>query len=185
METIALGIVLAVGAVVAVQSYRMVNAGFELDAVVVTDLRPNSDESAVASVLELLEGANSSLLMYDDGETTSASLYQDRVFVKAAQAKLDENLSFTIKCMLNERHGETEFEKQFRDHDRVKIYGRRADPRREHYKIADGQRAYVSRHEPGSSEREAMSIDCSAATERAAATALSSYTEDFKTYAVA
>ena len=153
----------------------------------VTEMPPNSNESAVQEYLGLLDEAQTEIVMYDDGDTTEGSLYQSRAVVDAIQAKIEENPTFKVKCVLNNQRGETLFERELENlAPQVNIRGRRENPTRVHYKIIDRRKAYVSRHPSGESARTRKMIDCSRSPSRRTGQpplALRRYFDDFERHA--
>ncbi len=156
----------------------------EVSRTVVTEMPPNSNAEAEQVFLELLEEAETEILMYDDGDVGEGSLYQSPKVVEAIKAKLQENPGFRVRCVLNELD-DTLFKRQLAPPG-VDIRLRSSNPSRVHYKIIDGMKAYVSCHQPGEVARNRRMIDCTNAPSRRPGRhplALQRYIEDFERHA--
>ena len=127
-----------------------------------TKIKRNSNAEVRQILLKLLADARSELVMYDDGDPNPESIYESEEFVSAVRAKLRDNPSFRVRCVLNYPSGQTRFEQEFRsDATRVVIAKRASEPSRIHYKIIDERKAYVSSHHRGATARNRRMIDCS------------------------
>lgn len=180
LNFIILGVPAAIGLYVMLQVPRL----HALSQVRVTPTSANDDEYAFRRFLELLEEAKHSMLVYDDGDATSESLYERQEVVEAIQAKLEATPKFEMVFLFN-LHQNTLVRKTFENDDHVKIYQRpENDQRRVHYKIIDGKKAYVSRHALGSNIRNVKEIDCTPVdgdrnADYVRQTALGEYLDDF------
>ena len=157
----------------------------EVSRTVVTEMPPNSNAEAEQVFLELLEEAETEIMMYDDGDVDEGSLYQSPKVVEAIKAKLQENSGFRVRCVLNGLN-DTLFKRQLTATLGVDIQLRRSNPSRVHYKIIDGLKAYVSCHQPGEGARNRRMIDCTNAPSRRPGRhplALQRYVEDFERHA--
>ena len=121
-------------------------------------LPPNDNKAAEEWFLRLLKGARREVIMYDDGDRDT--LYDSPKVVAAIQKKLDELDKFEVRCMLNFGSGETLFERKFTDESRVKIYSRKGEDSRTHYKLFDNKVAYVSKHPRGAKARRRVVLYC-------------------------
>jgi len=140
----------------------------------------NDHEKVVAEFSDLLNEADETMIVYDDGNSMRESLYEDQSVVDAIHAKLAENPQFEMDCMLN-CGDETLFWRSFRDHPRVRITRRKGERSSVHYRIIDGGRkAHVSRHELGEEERYFKVIDATKASAFARRVALGEYFTDFQ-----
>lgn len=168
----------------ALLSWKWMRDAAELSRVKVVKMRPNSDEVVVANFLQLLAEASVELVMYDDGDTSPESLYQDRRAVDALRDRL-EDPDFAVDCVLNNRNGETLFERALGGLPNVRIRSRVSNPRRVHYKIIDRRKAYVSCHDVGQKTRGRKLIDCTDVPLRRGRTpiALRRYFNDFERHA--
>ena len=159
---------------------------FEVSRTEVTEMLQNNDASAIQIVLELVKESTSELIMYDDGDVNPGSLYQNTGLIQAIREKIAKNPNFQVRCVLNRCAGETLFEQEFSDSPNVSIRQRRSNENRVHYKIIDGRKAYISRHERGQMDRNRKMIDCTNAMSRSKNSkplALRRYFEDFERYA--
>ena len=125
--------------------------------------RPNADNVAKGEFLRLLQSASVEMIVYNDGNRITDSIYDQPEIVEAVKEKLLTHPEFTMRCLFNEPDGELLFMKEFRTSSSVEIKRRKRDvaPHPTHYKIIDGgRRAYLSKHVPGSSERRYKLVDC-------------------------
>ena len=128
----------------------------------------NDDATALKELLKMVEEAEESLIMYDDGDAeTEDSIYDDPQLIDAVEKKLEKNPSFKIQCLFNSKDSEKlEFCKKFAENSQVQIkcLARDGDDRPKddvHYKVIDQNRkAYLSSHELGASERVYNIVDC-------------------------
>ena len=167
-------------------SIRWLRDAVEVSRTRVTEMSPNNNEAAEQIFLELLDEAETEIVMYDAGDDDDGSLYQSQEVVQAIRDKLHENAEFKVDCVLNNRAGATLFETELAQEPNVKIRERRDNPSRVHYKIIDGRKAHVSCHEPGKMVRNSRMIDCSNAPSRRRdwrPLALRRYFDDFESCA--
>ena len=159
---------------------------FQFRYVRATSPAVNDDASAVRSFLGMLNQAQQSLIIYDDGDDAEGSLYNDRRVVEAVQRKLKGNPVFKVRCLFNCDDNllfQREFKKERQVHVRIRSNGPSDDGI--HYKIIDGgAKAYLSRHALGSKERRYTIIDCTRVPPRhrghVADSLLGMYKEDFE-----
>ena len=169
----------------ALLSWKWLRDAAELSHVKVVKMTPHDDEVVVTDFLQLLAEASVEIVMYDDGDTSPESLYQDRRAVDALRDRLVEDPDFTIDCVLNDRNGETLFESALEGLPNVRIRSRASNPRRVHYKIIDRRKAYVSCHDVGQKTRGRKLIDCTDVplTRGRTPIALRRYFDDFERHA--
>ena len=149
-------------AVMVVTDIVLVDQILQISRTKTTKMRPNSNAEVRQILLKLLADARSELVMYDDGDPHPDSIYENAKFVDAVRAKLRENPSFRVRCVLNYPTGKTRFERAFQDQaPGVTIARRDSEPSRVHYKIVDQRKAYVSSHRRRASARNRRMIDCS------------------------
>lgn len=147
--------------------YLVVNRGFsDAWAMMRVERTPNQfndDESAIDKVIPLVEEAEVSLEIYDDGDDFTGSMYNNDAFVQSVIQKLDKNKEFVVECLFNENEEDLLFTKELVNHPRVSIYVRQKGGRNQiHYKIIDGGvRAYLSVHAERSRERAFKEVNCS------------------------
>ena len=181
MEFIALAMILAA----AIPSVRWLRDAEEMARARVTEMGPNDDESAENVFIELLDEAETEMVIYDDGDTTEGSLYQSDEVVRAISEKIDGNPGFKVRCVLNSCGGSTKFEQELAGKPNVSIRPRDADESRIHYKIIDERKAYVTRHRRGGKVRSRKMIDCTDAPSRRGGRPLllRRYFDDFERHA--
>ena len=146
----------------------------------------NDDASAVTSFLGMLNEAEESLIIYDDGDDSDGSLYKDRRVIEAVQHKLGDNPAFEVRCLFNCDDNllfRRELEGKRQVHVRIRSNGPSDDGI--HYKIIDGgAKAYLSRHALGAKQRRYTIIDCTRVPPRhrghVADSLLGMYKEDFE-----
>ena len=150
----------------------------------------NDDGIAAEKFLELLEQAQRDMIVYGDGGkgANTASIYEDQGFCESFKKKLNATPDLDLRICFNFDET-TQFMETLADHPRVtiKTLGRteRDRPDNMHYKVIDGQKAYLSRHALGSGERTFRSVDCTGVRikivrELVAYSTLGEYIEDFE-----
>lgn len=158
---------------------------FHFQYVEVTHVKVNDDASVARNFIQLLDEAKALMIVYDDGDNTSGSLYNDQSVIDAVRSKLRSAPDFKLQCLFN-CDDQVEFRTELADEPQVEIRTRR-DSRRGskiHYKIIDGgEKAYLSRHERGASKRRIRVVDCTAVPEghrrRVAKSMLGRHVADF------
>ena len=165
----------------------MLHRAFQYVYVQVSPERIHGDNSVVTNFIELLDQARTSMIVYDDGNDMDRAVYNDSRIIDAVRSKLQSNPDFELKCLFN-CNDDVKFRKAFRGEPRVDIRTRSdvRPERKTHYKIIDGGlKAYLSRHELGSSQRRFKTVDCTNVSKRhrsrVAGFVLSKHTEDFAT----
>lgn len=140
----------------------------------------NDDDKARAAFRDLLAEADSSMILYDDGNSMKGSVYEDQAVVDAIRRKLAENPRFTMECMFSSSD-ETLFRRELRNEPRVTITRRKGARSSVHYKIIDGGRkARVSRRALGQERRRFKIVDASEASRRARDVAFGDLFADFR-----
>ena len=165
--------------------FWLLHLAFQYVYVKVSPVQIDDYESVVSNLIELLDEARTSMILYDDGNGRARSVYNDSRVIDAVHSKLRDNPDFDLRCLFN-CNDAVEFRKEFADKPQVEIRTRNDTDRegKVHYKIIDGGlKAYLSRHSLGSSQRQYKTIDCSNVSKRhrsrVAKDVLSRYTEDF------
>lgn len=177
----------AAWAVVAtIMIFWMLHKSFQIQYVQTTPSAINDDESAVRSFLCMLNEAQGSLIIFDDGDDIDGSLYNDRRVINAVQDKLRDNPEFELRCLFN-CDEDLLFRKELESERHVSIRIRSSSVPTDgiHYKIIDGgAKAYLSRHTLGSREQRFRIVDCSRVPRRhrgrVADIVLGRYKEDFE-----
>ncbi len=121
----------------------------------------NDDDIAKQAFLTLLAEAENEMVIYDDGNDDPGSLYNDAEVIALVVARLERTPELYLSCVFND-DDDTAFKTTLRDNNQVEARPRKSNPTREHYKIIDGRKGYISRHEHGSSDRDAKWIDATA-----------------------
>ena len=140
----------------------------------------NDHDRARAAFRELLDEADSGMILYDDGNSMEGSIYEDRAVVDAIRRKLDENPRFTMECMFSSPD-ETLFRKELGNAPRITITRRKGARSSVHYRIIDGGRkAHVSRHALGQERRRFRIVDATEVSQSARDVALGDLFTDFR-----
>lgn len=118
----------------------------------------NTDEQATKMFIDLIKSTRSSLVIHDDGDDSTKSMYNSSEVVDALEQQIRKHPNLQIKCWFNDREdiklvdlADGSYEENFRI-----WYSEGERPDNDiHYKIVDGGRlVHLSRHEHGASERE-------------------------------
>ena len=128
----------------------------------------NSDKTEVEHFIALLNEAKKSMVVYDDGKKMKGSIYENQEVIRAVRQKLSNNPGFRLSCYFN-FDADMPFTKELGKCHGVRIeVGQGGQPNNDvHYKIIDGGlKAYLSRHEFASKERQYRVIDCSGVPDR-------------------
>ncbi len=129
----------------------------------------NDDDVAKATFLEILNSAQRTLLVRDDGDESS-TLYYDDDIVKQVRSRLEGNCRLSIQVLFNYRQegnklAALQAEEAYKHHDRLDVRYLPSEQRpfkEVHSKIADnGRRGCLSAHESGAQERDLEKFDCS------------------------
>lgn len=163
----------------------VLHRAFQYADVKVTSARVNDDDSVVSDFIELLDEAQVSKVLYDDGNNIEGILYNAPRVIDAVRSKLRDNPDFNLQCLFN-CNEDMPFRKELANEPGVDIRIR-DDPGSEsevHYQIIDrGVKAYLSRRERGSRERTLKIVDCTTVSRRhrsrVAECVLGKYTADF------
>ena len=179
-------VALAWAVVATVMVFWMLHRAFQFCYVRSTSPAINDDASAVRSFIGMLNQARESLIIYDDGDDSDGSLYNDRRVIEAVQDKLGDNPGFEVRCLFN-CDDNLLFQREFKGERRVHVRIRSNGPSDDgiHYKIIDGgAKAYLSRHALGAKQRRYTIIDCTRVPPRhrghVADSLLGMYKEDFE-----
>ncbi len=130
----------------------------------------NDDEAAATMFIRVLDAAQRTLIVHDDGNKMKGTVYDDNRVVEAVGRRLRENQQLNIRCLFNDRQ-DLELVRRMRSEfpDRFRAWYRQG-PRPVgdvHYKIADdGAFGHISTHQHGQPERRFKLLDCSAAKPR-------------------
>ena len=184
MET-ALMLALVVGPI-GILAYGAVtlNRAHYLQLVDSTQLGENTDTTTKQHFLDLLEEAEHTMVIYDDGNKMASSIYADQDILEALKKKLQEYPDFQVQCLFNFPDPDLPFRREFSQVPSVEIRTR-SSRFPIHYKIIDdGDRAYLSRHDPGESKRQFRTVDCTKVPKRhrkyVRDTVLREYKQDFR-----
>ena len=167
-------------------SCSLLHRAFQFRYVLSTSPAINDNASALRSLLGMLNEAQESLIICDDGENSGGSLDNDSRVIEAVQEKLKDNPLFEVRCLFNcnddllfckEAKGERQVD--------VRIRSNSAPEDGIHYKIIDGgTKAYVSRHALRSKKGRYKIVDCTRVPPRYRAdmadSLLGMYKEDFE-----
>ena len=146
--TVACGVAIVVGALQLISRVRIREV-------------QNNDTIAKRWFSELLAEAKKRMIVYDDGNDDEHSLYNDAGIIEKIREKLRATPGLRIDCVFND-DDETLFTRAFGDNPQVSIRLRLSNRQRIHYKIIDGRKGYISRHDHGSPERDAKFVDATA-----------------------
>ncbi len=139
----------------------IVSVALKLASLVDVQVIKNDDNIAKKKFLLLLGEAERRMLVYDDGNDNPHSIYNQTDVIERIKEKLRTTPQLKLDCVFND-DDETLFKKTFLNHDQVSIRLRLRNPKRVHYKIIDGQKGYISRHEHDSVDRDGEWVDASA-----------------------
>ena len=124
----------------------------------------NDDDRAIAAFLELVQEAQETLEVLDDGNNMPESVYNQEAVVEALRRKLQHTSALEVTCYFNDDE-DLLFRREFEGNPRVHIHagiqpgGTRAVDQA-HFKITDGGRlAYLTRHKPGENRRAYRKLD--------------------------
>ena len=127
----------------------------------------NDDQVARETFLEVLNRAEKTLIVRDDGDDPS-SLYFDDDVVEQVRARLQENQRLAMRVLFNYRADGNKLaalQAEFQGRDRLDIrylLPQQRPLREVHGKIADGGKTgCLSAHERGSQKRDLEKFDCS------------------------
>ena len=147
----------------------------------ITPNMSNDDASAIDKLVPLVEEAEATIEIYDDGENFPESMYNDEYFVSTVEEKLRTS-NIKIKCLFNE-DDDLLFTHRLGKNPQVSIYTRVKGGRSQtHYKIIDGGlKAYLSVHiENESRDRAFKEVDCSKVPKRKMAMVADTLFEDIR-----
>ena len=121
----------------------------------------NSDEAAVEQFVALLDEAETSMVVHDDGNKMDGSIYESDTVIDAVREKIAKHKDFRLSCHFN--FGGTRFTDELAGCPAVRIRTGQGDRPADdvHYKIIDcGRKAHLSSHRFNSKERRYKVIDC-------------------------
>lgn len=134
----------------------------------------------------MLNEAQESLIIFDDGDDIDGSIYNDRRVIDAVQDKLRNNPEFELRCLFDS-DDDLLFRRELERERHVSIRTRSCCALTDgiYYQIIDGgTKAYLSRRALGSKERRFRLVDCTRVPRRhrgrVADTVLGRYKEDFE-----
>ena len=142
----------------------ILNRAMQLRYVTSSSAAVNDGQVTQDKFLELLDEARDSMIIYDNGDYVSGSIYMNQGITESVKQKLDSHPAFYMHCVFNFDKPDLVFRKALEGiSPRVEI--RTYDPRQPrlatHYKIIDnGAKAYLSRHLPGDTRRHFRIVDC-------------------------
>lgn len=128
---------------------------------VTTTSDSNSDEAAVEQFVALLDEAETSMVVHDDGNKMDGSIYESETVIDAVRKKIAKHRDFRLACHFN--FGGTRFTEELARCPAVRIRTGQGDRPADdvHYKIIDcGRKAHLSSHRFNSKERRYKVIDC-------------------------
>lgn len=128
----------------------------------------NDDDAAAKTFIEILDRAQTTLDIYDDGNKMERTIYDDPTVTKAMLERLDANKDLVVRCLFNDKADLCLVRTMRAEHpDRFKVWyrcGSRPPGDDVHYKIADkGAVIHISLHEHGQPERKFKLLDCTSA----------------------
>lgn len=146
----------------------LLNRGFQFLYVGAAPPGISDDDSAVTSFVAMLDEAQESMIVYDDGDNFEGSLYNDRRAIDAVRGKLQLNPAFKLQCLFN-RDDRLAFQQELESEPQVdiRIRSRSAPDSEVRYKIIDGgAKAYLSRYDLCSKQRRFRIVDCTGVPRR-------------------
>ncbi len=127
----------------------------------IIEIEENDELFVFNSFRRLLKSADKKMVIYDDGDKTPGSIYENPEIVKMIKEKLVKNKHFVMVCRFNLEHS-TLFKREFAESDQVHFYPHKGRGGSTHYKIIDdGKIAYLSLHPEGSIKRKVRIYDFS------------------------
>lgn len=182
---LAFGILVAIAATV-YMGYLLFQIA-QYQSVQVSSLQCDDGDVVKDEFLQLLEAAQDSMTVHDDGDAVSDSIYNRPEVVEAVSDKLAAFPNFRIVCVFDCDNPDLLFRKRFEGrHDRVriKVLGQYSESSiRSHCKyIDDGIQAYLSWHYTGSTDRVYKTVDCSAVAKISRPTVIQRVLGDYKGY---
>ena len=144
----------------------------------------NDDKAAATMFIRVLDAAQKTLVIHDDGNQMDGTVYNDDRVVQAVRHRLRENQELSIRCLFNDRQ-DLDLVQRMRSEfpGRFEVWYREG-PRPVgdiHYKIADGGAfGHISTHLHGQPERRFKLLDCSSAKRRTRKIAFGPYLARFQ-----
>lgn len=144
----------------------------------------NDDETAATMFIDILQAAQETLVIHDDGNKMAGTVYDDAAVVEAVRHQLAGNGALRIQCLFNDRE-DLDLVRQMRSEypDRFLVWYREGPrPIQDiHYKIADdGVVGHLSLHGHRQSERKFKLLDCSDAKPRTRKSVFGKYLDRFE-----
>ena len=145
----------------------------------------NDDDTAAKTFIDILEKAQKTLVIYDDGNKMCRTIYNDECVIRAVRNRLSSNQELVVRCLFNDAD-DLELVRTMRSEypDRFKVWYRLGPRPLDdiHYKIADeGLMGHLSSHAHGQPERQFKLLDCSTAKPRTRRIAFGQYLNRFET----
>ena len=142
----------------------------------------NDSALATRKFLELLDQAEHSLIIYDDGDPVEDSIYNSKKIISAFESLMRSQPQLVVRVLFNKRTSlslPSVMCQQFGD--RFQIRYREGDrPNRDiHFKIADDALGYFSEHKLGDMKRDFHYYDARHASERARSKAFGNHVQYF------
>ena len=128
------------------------------------------NDGAVTSgeFIRLVDAAERTMIVRDDGSKVEDSIYDDPNVMGAPRRNLDRNPRLRVYCLFNDDEPDLLLRGMAREHPRLEVRVRKDQPQsgegviRSHYKVIDnGLQAYLSWHAHGERESVCRTVDCS------------------------
>ena len=129
----------------------------------------NDDDAAARMFIDLFERAQSTLIIYDDGNKMDGTIYDSPQVIAAVRKHLENNKDLSVRCLFNDRDDLGLVQAMRAEYpDRFKVWYRVGNrPADVHYKIVDdGAVGHISWHDHGQRERQFKLLDCAKAKPR-------------------
>lgn len=144
----------------------------------------NDDETAATMFTDILNAAQETLVIHDDGNKMEGTLYDNAGVFEAVRRQLAGNRALRIQCLFNDRE-DLDLVRQMRSEypDRFLVWYREGPrPIQDiHYKIADdGVMGHLSSHGHRQPERKFKLLDCSDAKPRTRKSVFGKYLDRFE-----
>lgn len=127
----------------------------------------NNSTLATENFLSLINAAELTMLISDDGDAVCESIYNNDYLIQVVADRLETNPHLELYCIFFDAEADNKFKQRFDTHPRVHI--RKIRPRQDiHVKIIDGgKRGYLTSHSIGSEDRKYRKYDCTKASGKA------------------
>ena len=144
----------------------------------------NDDDTAASMFIDIFKRAQSTLVIYDDGNKMDGTIYEDPRVIAAVQEHLANNKELSVRCLFNDEDDLALVRTMRAEYpDRFEVWYRRSNrPLADvHYKIADeGAVGHISQHQHGQPERRFKLLDCTKAKPKTRRVALGEYLARFE-----